>query len=100
MAPSKPPGMSDNWKPKWAKDHAKSLAPSGASRYIALAMQFAIALALALFIMIKLGAWLDEKLGTILIFTGLGIVFAVFSALFIIARQLYRPERQPPEDLP
>lgn len=87
MPSKKPPGMTDNWKPKWAKDHAKSLAPTSGTRFVALAMQFAIALAISLFLMIKLGTWLDAKLGTTILFTALGIIFAVFASLFIIARQ-------------
>lgn len=87
--------MQGNWKPKWLQKHAESLGPDQSGRYLSYALQFGISLAISLYLMIRLGNWLDERLGTTYIFMALGVLIAVFSSLFIMIRRILE---EPSED--
>lgn len=88
--------MQGNWKPDWLKKHAESLGPDQSGHYIALAMQFGLSLAISLFLMIRLGNWLDARLGTGFIFMVLGVLIAVTSSLFIMIRRILTEPAEKP----
>lgn len=80
----------NNWRPKKRKRQEKPQGPY--YRMYNVAMSFGLTLAISLFIMIKLGRWLDERFGTGLIFTFIGLIIAIISGFRYLYELVLRME--------
>ena len=61
-------------------------------------INFAIIMAVSLFITVKVGLFLDEKLGTGFIFTFLGAILGIFSSFRVLFDQIRILDREEGED--
>lgn len=86
--------MEGNWKPNWLKQKKEHLKPDELSVSISVAIQFGMALGIALFILVHLGIWIDSHLNTGFFFMIVGVLLAVFSALYIMIRRILNMEKK------
>lgn len=66
---------------------------SNASQYIGLALNFGIILVISMFIMFKVGAWIDAKLGTKGIFTVIFVVMGIVSGFRVLMSNIEAIDR-------
>lgn len=66
---------------------------SNASQYIGLALNFGIILVISMFIMFKVGAWIDSKLGTKGIFTVIFVVMGIVSGFRVLMSNIEAIDR-------
>ena len=66
---------------------------SNPSQYIGLALNFGIILVISMFIMFKVGAWIDAKLGTKGIFTVIFVVMGIVSGFRVLMSNIEAIDR-------
>ena len=66
---------------------------SNPSQYIGLALNFGIILVTSMFIMFKVGAWIDAKLGTKGIFTVIFVVMGIVSGFRVLMSNIEAIDR-------
>ena len=66
---------------------------SNPSQYIGLALNFGIILVISMFIMFKVGAWIDAKLGTKGIFTVIFVVMGIVSGVRVLMSNIEAIDR-------
>ena len=66
---------------------------SNPSQYIGLALNFGIILVISMFIMFKVGAWIDAKLGTKGIFTVIFVVMGIISGFRVLMSNIEAIDR-------
>lgn len=84
--------QTENWRPKKPKRLSQPQGPQ--YRMFNVALSFGLTLAISLFIMIMLGRWLDERLGTGLVFTFIGLIMAIISGFRFLYEQVLRMEKE------
>ena len=67
---------------------------SNPSQYVGLALNFGIILVISMFIMFKVGAWIDAKLGTKGIFTVIFVVMGIISGFRVLMSNIEAIDRQ------
>ena len=66
---------------------------SNPSQYVGLALNFGIILVISMFIMFKVGAWIDAKLGTKGIFTVIFVVMGIVSGFRVLMSNIEAIDR-------
>lgn len=66
---------------------------SNPSQYVGLALNFGIILVISMFIMFKVGAWIDAKLGTKGIFTVIFVVMGIISGFRVLMSNIEAIDR-------